>query len=62
MPEEQGKPEESLGDLAQSSYEESRQRAYELEKALEAYIREKPVKSLLIAAGAGMLLGLLWKR
>jgi ElaB/YqjD/DUF883 family membrane-anchored ribosome-binding protein len=29
---------------------------------LEDYVREKPLRSLLIAAGVGMLLGILWKR
>jgi ElaB/YqjD/DUF883 family membrane-anchored ribosome-binding protein len=34
----------------------------QLEVSLEDRIRNKPLQSVLIAAGAGMLLGLLWKR
>jgi ElaB/YqjD/DUF883 family membrane-anchored ribosome-binding protein len=34
----------------------------QLEGGLEDRIRSKPLQSVLIAAGAGMLLGLLWKR
>ena len=34
----------------------------QLEKTLEDYIRAKPVQSLLIAAGVGMVLGLLWRK
>jgi ElaB/YqjD/DUF883 family membrane-anchored ribosome-binding protein len=34
----------------------------QLEKTLEDYIRAKPLQSLLIAAGVGMVLGLLWKK
>ena len=29
---------------------------------LEEYVQEKPIQSLLIAAGVGLLLGILWKR
>jgi len=32
------------------------------EESLESFIRERPVKSLLIAAGAGMVMALLWRR
>jgi ElaB/YqjD/DUF883 family membrane-anchored ribosome-binding protein len=34
----------------------------QLEKTLEDYIRAKPVQSLMIAAGVGMVLGLLWRK
>ena len=43
-------------------YEQGRQRAQEWEYGLDSYIQEKPIQSLLIAAGVGMLLGILWKR
>jgi ElaB/YqjD/DUF883 family membrane-anchored ribosome-binding protein len=39
-----------------------RQRAQEWEKGLEDYVHEKPLQAILIAAGVGMLLGVLWKR
>ena len=33
-----------------------------VEPELEEYVREQPIKSLLMAAGVGVLLGILWKR
>ena len=51
-----------LRDRAGDYYEQGKQRAQEWEQGLEDYIREKPIQSLLIAAGVGMLLGALWKR
>jgi len=43
-------------------YQLGRERAQEWEQTLEAQIREKPIQSLLIAGGVGLLLGLLWRR
>jgi ElaB/YqjD/DUF883 family membrane-anchored ribosome-binding protein len=51
-----------LRDQASQYYEEGRQRAAEWERSLEEYVQEKPIQSLLIAAGVGMLLGMFWKR
>ena len=51
-----------IRDNANEYYEQGKQRAQEWEQGLEDYIREKPLQSLLIAAGVGMLLGVLWKR
>ena len=51
-----------LRDQASQYYEQGRQRATEMEQSLEQYVQEKPIQSLLIAAGVGMLLGMLWKR
>src|SRR5262249_34972411 len=42
--------------------EMSRDTMNQLEEGLEDRIRSKPLQSVLIAAGVGMLLGLLWKR
>jgi ElaB/YqjD/DUF883 family membrane-anchored ribosome-binding protein len=47
---------------ASEYYEQGRQKASEWEGQLESYVREQPVKSLLIAAGVGMLLGMVWRR
>ena len=58
----QGQGTGQLRDQASEYYEQGRQRAQEWEQGLEQYVQEKPVQSLLIAAGVGMLLGLLWKR
>lgn len=49
-------------DRAVEYYEQGRQRAMEMEQNLENYIREQPVKSVLIAAGVGCLLGFIWRR
>ena len=51
-----------LRDQASDYYQQGRERAMEMERSLEEYVHEKPIQSLLIAAGVGMLLGILWKR
>ena len=51
-----------LREQAADYYQQGRQRAEEWEQGLEQYVQEKPIQSLLIAAGVGMLLGILWKR
>ena len=53
---------EQLRQQAGDYYEQGRQRAMEMEQSLEQYVQDKPIQSLLIAAGVGMLLGVLWKR
>ena len=53
---------EQLRDQASDYYQQGRQRAMEMEESLEQYVQEKPMQALLIAAGVGMFLGLLWKR
>jgi ElaB/YqjD/DUF883 family membrane-anchored ribosome-binding protein len=53
---------EQLRDQAADYYQQGRERAMEMEQNLEQYVQEKPIQSLLIAAGVGMFLGLLWKR
>lgn len=47
---------------AQEYYEQGRGRARDMKQSLEHRIQDKPIRSLLIAAGVGMLLGILWKR
>ena len=47
---------------ASEEYQHGRERATEWEQSFEAYVQEKPVQAVLIAAGVGMLLGLLWTR
>ena len=51
-----------LRDQATSYYDQGRERAQEWEQNLESYVQEKPIQALLMAAGVGVLLGLLWKR
>src|SRR5882672_10477145 len=51
-----------VGTSASQLAEMGRTTIDQLEGGLEDRIRSKPLQSVLIAAGAGMLLGLLWKR
>ena len=53
---------EQLRGDATAYYEEGRKRAMEWEHSLEEYVQEKPIQSLLIAAGVGALLGFLWRK
>ena|ERR1700728_1857012 len=63
----------AVRDVAAEQYENVRQRASdyvsqgrekveEWEEGLEGYIKENPLRALMIAAGAGLLFGLLWRR
>lgn len=49
-------------DSASEYFEQGKHRAMDMERDLEAKIREQPVKSLLVAAGCGLLLGVLLAR
>jgi ElaB/YqjD/DUF883 family membrane-anchored ribosome-binding protein len=51
-----------LRDQAGDYYRHGRETAQEWEHSLESYVQEKPVQALLIAAGVGVVLGMLWKR
>ena len=51
-----------LRDQASDYYEQGRQRATDWEHSLESYVQEKPIQAVMIAAGVGVLLGLLWER
>jgi ElaB/YqjD/DUF883 family membrane-anchored ribosome-binding protein len=53
---------ENLRDTAQEYYDQGRQKAQEWQQSLEQYVQEQPIKSLLIAAGVGVLLGIIWKK
>jgi ElaB/YqjD/DUF883 family membrane-anchored ribosome-binding protein len=57
---------EGLGAQAQETaseyYQQGREQALAWERVLEDRIREKPIQSLLVAGGIGLLLGLLWRR
>jgi ElaB/YqjD/DUF883 family membrane-anchored ribosome-binding protein len=41
---------------------QGREAVGQLEKTLEDYVRAKPLQSLIIAAGVGMMVALLWKK
>ena len=47
---------------AKGYYSQGREAAQQFEQSLEGYVQEKPIQALLIAAGVGLLLGVLWKR
>jgi ElaB/YqjD/DUF883 family membrane-anchored ribosome-binding protein len=41
---------------------QGKEAAEEWEQSLETYVQAKPLQAVLIAAGVGLLLGLIWKR
>jgi ElaB/YqjD/DUF883 family membrane-anchored ribosome-binding protein len=43
-------------------YEQGRESLQDLNRTIEAQIRERPIQALLVAGGIGVLLGLLWRR
>jgi ElaB/YqjD/DUF883 family membrane-anchored ribosome-binding protein len=47
---------------ASACYERGRDKASQVERTFDQFIREQPLKSVLIAAGIGLLLGRFWKR
>ena len=53
---------EHLRDTASDYYQQGREKAQHWQEAVEDYVTERPIKSLLIAAGIGALLGVLWKK
>ena len=53
---------DNLRQQATDYYDQGREQAAEWQESLESYVHEQPVKAVLIAAGVGMFLGLLWKR
>jgi len=57
-----GQKYDQLRDSATDYYQQGKERAMEWEHSLEQYVHEKPLQAVLIAAGVGVLLGLLWKR
>ncbi|NOT01712.1 MAG: DUF883 family protein [Phycisphaerales bacterium] len=57
--------EEQLQDLRESASEyasQGRDKVQQVELTIEKYIQEHPLKTVLIAAGAGLLLGRFWVR
>lgn len=53
---------EQLRASASEYCEEGRDKVQQVERSFEQFIRQQPLKSILIAAGVGMLLGGLWMR
>jgi ElaB/YqjD/DUF883 family membrane-anchored ribosome-binding protein len=53
---------QQVRDTAVGYYEDGRDRAVQLEKRLEKRVKQHPMNSVLIAIGAGFLLGMLFRR
>ena len=53
---------QQVGTVTSQLSDLSRTAMNQLEESLEGRIRHKPLQSVLIAAGVGMLLGLLWRK
>ena len=51
-----------LRNTASEYYEQGKDKFSEVEDSIEKFIKEQPLKSVLIAAGAGWLLGRFWMR
>ena len=51
-----------VGEAASQVYEQGRQQLAGLEQSLEENIRAKPLQSVVLATGIGLLLGLLWRK
>ena len=49
-------------EMASEYFQQGRKKAAEWEQILEKQIRKKPLQSLLVAGGIGLLIGLLWRR
>lgn len=53
---------ENLRNQAADYYEQGKETVEQYTDSVEHYIQEQPIKSVLIAAGVGILMGILWKR
>ena len=57
---------QELGRIAREvvtdKYQAGREKAVALEKTVEDQIKRHPMRAVLIAAGAGLLIGVLWAR
>jgi ElaB/YqjD/DUF883 family membrane-anchored ribosome-binding protein len=51
-----------VGETASQYYDQGREQLEDVAQALEENIRAKPLQSVLLATGIGLLLGLLWKK
>ena len=51
-----------VGERASEYYEQGRDNVHGIACACEQFVRQRPLRAVLIAAGVGWLLGVLWKR
>ncbi len=52
----------NVRERAGTYYQQGKEKATELTEKAEGFVREQPIKSVLIAAGVGLLLGILLRR
>ena len=52
---------QQVSNAASEYYEQGREQIEHVGQSLEDHIREKPLQSVLMAAGLGMLMAFLWK-
>jgi ElaB/YqjD/DUF883 family membrane-anchored ribosome-binding protein len=57
-----GEQYENVRQRAADYVEQGRERVMEWEEGIEGYIKDNPIRSLLIAGGVGLLVGLIWRR
>jgi len=50
-----------VSETASDYYEQGREQIEQVGQSLEDHIREKPLQSVLMAAGIGMIIAFLWK-
>jgi len=53
---------DDLKETATEYYQAGREKAQQWESQIESYVRDQPIKSLLMAAGVGIIVGAIWKR
>jgi ElaB/YqjD/DUF883 family membrane-anchored ribosome-binding protein len=53
---------ERARDTAEEYYNQGREKAQQWERNIEEYVQEQPIKALMIAAGVGIVFGILWKK
>jgi ElaB/YqjD/DUF883 family membrane-anchored ribosome-binding protein len=53
---------ETVQHVGTQVYEQGRESLQDLNRTIEAQVRERPLQALLVAGGIGALLGLLWRR
>jgi ElaB/YqjD/DUF883 family membrane-anchored ribosome-binding protein len=53
---------ETMQAAGTQAYEQGRESLQDLNRTIEAQIRERPIQALLVAGGIGVLLGLVWRR
>ena len=57
-----GEQYENVRQRASDYVQQGRERVMEWEEGIEGYVKDNPVRALLIAGGVGLLVGLLWRR